>query len=97
MAIKTYKKGTAVTLSTNFKSTEFDCHGSGCCSSTKVDEKLVEYLQKIRDHFGKSVNINSGYRCKTHNASVGGASQSNHMDGEAADIRISGVTPLEVA
>ena len=97
MAIKTYKKGTAVTLSTNFKSTEFDCHGSGCCSSTKVDEKLVEYLQKIRDHFGKSVNINSGYRCKTHNASVGGASQSNHMDGEAADIRISGAAPLEIA
>jgi hypothetical protein len=29
MAIKTYKKGTAVTLSTNFKSTEFDCQGSG--------------------------------------------------------------------
>ena len=97
MAIKTYKKGTAVTLSTNFKSTEFDCHGSGCCSSTKVDEKLVEYLQKIRDYFGKAVNINSGYRCKTHNASVGGASQSNHMDGEAADIRITGKTPLEVA
>ena len=64
MAIKTYKKGTAVTLSTNFKSTEFDCHGSGCCSSTKVDEKLVEYLQKIRDHFGKSVNINSGTDAK---------------------------------
>lgn len=97
MAIKTYKKGTAVTLSANFKSTEFDCHGSGCCSSTKVDEKLVEYLQKIRDHFGKSVNINSGYRCKTHNAAVGGASASNHMGGKAADIRISGVTPLEVA
>lgn len=97
MAIKTYKKGTAVQLSTNFKSTEFDCHGSGCCSSTKVDEKLVTYLQKIRDHFGKSVNINSGYRCKTHNANVGGASKSNHMDGEAADIRINGVTPLEVA
>lgn len=97
MAIKTYTKGTAVQLSTNFKSTEFDCHGSGCCSSTKVDEKLVTYLQKIRDHFGKSVNINSGYRCKTHNASVGGASQSNHMDGEAADIRITGETPLKIA
>ena len=51
MAIKTYTKGTAVQLSTNFKSTEFDCHGSGCCSSTKVDEKLVTYLKKIRDHF----------------------------------------------
>ena len=97
MAIKTYKKGTATQLSTNFKSTEFDCHGSGCCSSTLVDENLVKYLQKIRSHFGKSVHINSGYRCKTHNAAVGGASASNHMDGEAADIRIDGVTPLEVA
>ena len=81
MAIKTYAKGTAVQLSTNFKSTEFDCHGSGCCSSTKVDEKLVPYLQKIRDHFGKPVNINSGYRCKIHNTNVGGASKSNHMNG----------------
>ena len=97
MAIKTYKKGTATQLSTNFKSTEFDCHGSGCCSSTLVDENLVKYLQKIRSHFGKSVHINSGYRCKKHNAAVGGASKSNHMDGEAADIRIDGVTPLEVA
>ena len=97
MAIKTYKKGTATQLSTNFKSTEFDCHGSGCCSSTLVDENLVKYLQKIRNHFGKSVHINSGYRCKKHNAAVGGASASNHMDGEAADIRIDGITPLEVA
>ena len=38
MAIKTYKKGSATRLSTNFKSTEFDCHGNGCCSSTKIDE-----------------------------------------------------------
>lgn len=97
MAIKTYKKGTATQLSTNFKSTEFDCHGSGCCSSTLVDENLVKHLQKIRNHFGKPVHINSGFRCKTHNANVGGASKSNHMDGEAADIRIDGVTPLEIA
>lgn len=97
MAIKTYTKGTATQLSTNFKSTEFDCHGSGCCTSTKVDENLVKYLQKIRDHFGKSVNINSGYRCSKHNANVGGASKSNHMEGMAADIVVSGVKPLEVA
>ena len=97
MAINIYVKGNATQLSTNFKSTEFDCQGSGCCSETLVDEKLVQFLQKIRNHFGKSVNINSGYRCKKHNASVGGASKSNHMDGEAADIRISGVTPLEIA
>ena len=97
MAVKTYTKGQKTQLSKNFTSLEFDCHGNGCCSSTKVDSKLVDYLQKIRNHFGKAVSINSGYRCQKHNASVGGASKSNHMDGEAADIRISGVTPLELA
>lgn len=97
MAIKTYKKGTATTLSTNFKSTEFDCHGSGCCSSTQVDEDLVKYLQKIRDHFGKPVSISSGYRCATHNKNIGGATNSRHSKGQAADIYISGVKPAEIA
>lgn len=97
MAIKTYTKGQSVQLSKNFTSIEFDCHGKGCCSSTKIDSKLVNYLQQIRDYFGKAVSINSGYRCVKHNASVGGASKSNHMDGEAADIRITGKTPIELA
>ena len=97
MAIKSYSKGTATKLSTNFSSTEFDCHGSGCCSQTQVDEKLVEYLQKIRNHFGKAVSISSGYRCATHNKNIGGATGSRHTKGQAADIYISGVTPAEIA
>ena len=98
MAIKTYTKGQKNQLSKNFVSTEFDCKGKGCCSSTKVDEKLITYLQQIRDHFGKSININSGYRCKTHNANIGGASKSNHMDGKAADIqKFNGIDPIEIA
>ena len=51
MAIKTYAKGSNTKLSANFNSSEFDCHGSGCCSSTLVDDKLVTYLQQIREHF----------------------------------------------
>ena len=97
MAIRTYTKGGSVKLSTNFKSSEFDCHGSGCCSTTKVDEQLVTYLQKIRDHFGKSVNVSSGYRCETHNKNVGGATGSRHAKGQAADIYINGVAPAEIA
>ena len=97
MAIKTYNKGTSVKLSTNFKSNEFDCHGSKCCSTTKIDETLVKYLQKIRDHFGKSVKISSGYRCATHNKKVGGATASLHAKGQAADIYITGVKPSEIA
>ena len=97
MAIKTYTKSKDVTLSTNFDSTEFDCHGSGCCSSTLVDDKLVTYLQQIREHFGKPVNISSGYRCATHNKNIGGATNSRHSKGQAADIYITGVTPAEIA
>lgn len=97
MAIKTYTKGTDKQLSTNFSSTEFDCHGKGCCSTTQIDEKLVEYLQKIRDHFGKAVTISSGYRCATHNRNIGGATGSRHSKGQAADIYIDGVKPAEIA
>lgn len=95
--IRTYKKGKATKLSANFKSTEFDCHGQNCCSETKVDDQLITYLQKIRDHFSKSVTISSGYRCETHNRSVGGATASRHAKGMAADIIVKGVAPAEVA
>ena len=95
--IKTYKKGTAEKLSKNFTSKEFDCHGNGCCVKTQIDEQLVNYVQKIRDHFGKPVNISSGYRCSTHNKNVGGATGSRHAKGQAADIYINGVAPAEIA
>ena len=64
-----------------------------------MDDALVTWLQKIRDHFGRSVNINSGYRCATHNASpkVGGSKSSHHVKGMAADIRVEGILPSEVA
>ena len=97
MATNTYKKGQKTKLSENFVSTEFDCHGKGCCSETTVNPKLVEYIQKIRDHFGKSITVTSGYRCATHNKNVGGATGSRHSKGDAADIVVSGVTPAEVA
>lgn len=97
MAVKSYKKGNSTQLSTNFNSSEFDCHGSGCCSLTLIDEKLVNYLQKIRDHFGKPVNVSSAYRCSSHNKSVGGVTGSRHTKGEAADIYINGVAPAEIA
>ena len=97
MATNTYKKGQKTKLSENFNSLEFDCHGSGCCSETIINPKLVEYVQKIRDHFGKSITVTSGYRCPTHNKRIGGATGSRHSKGDAADIVVSGVAPKEVA
>jgi zinc D-Ala-D-Ala carboxypeptidase len=59
--------------------------------------RLVEnVLQPIRDRFG-SVNITSGYRAPQVNAAVGGARNSQHTTGEAADFRVPGSTQREVA
>lgn len=97
MAIKTYVKGTTKRVSENFLASEFLCKGSSCCSSGKIDDELVEIVQKIRDHFGKRVFINSGYRCPTHNKKVGGALGSYHTYGQAADISVEGTAPAAVA
>lgn len=97
MATNTYTKGKKTQLSTSFVSTEFDCHGKGCCTTTEINPQLVVYLQKIRDHFNAPITITSGYRCLTHNRNVGGATGSRHSKGDAADISVSGVAPAEVA
>jgi hypothetical protein len=98
MAIKTYKRTEKRQLSKNFSLDEFKCK-CGKCGTVQLDENLVERLQQIRDHFGKAVTINSGYRCENHNASpqVGGAKGSLHVKGMATDIRVQGILPKEVA
>ena len=98
MAIITNQKGSSEKLSANFRWSEFDCHGTGCCDMTMVDETLVKYLQRIRDHFGARVTVTSGYRCPEHNDAVSHASKtSKHMQGMAADIVVEGVKPAQVA
>ena len=97
MAINVYRKDYKTVLSKNFKVNEFACKGKGCCGTVKIDTALVDYLQKIRDHFGKPVTIPSGYRCAKHNKAVGGASSSKHTLGMAADIVVEGVRPRDVA
>ena len=96
MSVTTYSKTNNKALSKNFKVLEFACKGNDC-NTVKIDTKLVEYLQKIRDHFGKAVTINSGYRCSKHNKRVGGATASYHVKGQAADIVVAGIKPAEVA
>lgn len=50
---------------------------------------LVEQvLEPVRERLGKPIMVNSGYRCLVHNKAVGGVANSQHMKGEAADIRI---------
>ena len=96
MIIKVFKKGNNTRLSENFTLNEFVCKG-GDCSQVKVDMALIDFLQKIRNHFGRAVNINSAFRCEAHNKRVNGSKNSYHLKGAAADITVSGIAPLEVA
>ena len=54
-------------------------------------------LQPVRDHFGKGVKVNSGFRHPQVNAAVGGSTTSDHCKGMAADIEIPGVANGDLA
>ena len=50
-------------------------------------DNLVKYvLNPCRQYIGTAIYINSGYRSKRLNATVGGVPTSQHLDGKAADI-----------
>ena len=57
-------------------------------------------LQPVRDHFGKGVKVNSGFRSLAVNAAAGGvqgAKPSDHTRGMAADIEIPGIANADLA
>ena len=72
-----------------FSLNEFRCK---CCKELPADawmntEHLVNnVLDPVRAAFGKPIKVNSGYRCEKHNKEVGGAKNSQHVLGQAADI-----------
>ena len=53
-------------------------------------------LQPIREDFNLPLIITSGYRCAEVNKIVGGASNSQHLKGQAADFIIKNKTPAEI-
>ena len=56
--------------------------------------KLAEFLEQVKAALdGKPVMINSAFRCKQVNDSVGSKDTSQHRTGCAADFRVPGMTP----
>jgi len=81
-------------LSKNFDDSEFFCP---CCGRVIISPSLILKLQVLRDTINKPVHITSGYRCTTYNNKIGGAANSPHLTGMAADIRVEGISILELA
>lgn len=79
----------------HFKVKEFACQDGS--QVVFIDSYLVSILDILRNEVGKQVIINSGYRTPKRNKEVGGAKYSYHMRGMAADIRVHGMTPKQVA
>ena len=66
--------------------------------SAKINMRhLCKYvLEPLREEVGAPIFISSGYRCAQLNGAIGGSATSQHMEGKAADIIVTGWTPREV-
>ena len=76
-------------LTAHFSSAEFRCKDG---TERPIDCKLLSMLEAARCHFGP-ITVTSGYRSPSYNAAVGGAPNSYHVRGMAADIQAPGVSP----
>lgn len=59
--------------------------------------KCALKMDKVRELFGKPVNVSSWYRNRMVNTKVGGAKNSAHLTGWAVDFKVQGMQDLEVA
>lgn len=82
-----WKKGEIQQLSKNFTTKEFECKCKRSdCVDQVISKELVDKIQEVRQEFGSSIVITSGYRCLAHNRSIGSKDTSQHVLGRAADL-----------
>lgn len=79
----------------HFKRNEMRCKcGGRYCNGFPAEPQqlLMELADRARKHFGRPAHVVSGLRCQRWNQIQGGVANSQHMYGEAMDIRIDGVS-----
>lgn len=86
-------------LTKNFRLSEFDCRDGTPVPQHLVPniQKLANNLQVLRDYIGEPIHINSAYRTLSYNKKVGGAKNSQHPKGNAADITAKSYSPKKLA
>jgi uncharacterized protein YcbK (DUF882 family) len=85
-------------LTENFSLEEFACPEMGNPTGEELEniKFLATQLQIIRGALGRPLTIISGWRSPTYNKKIGGAKESQHMQGRAADLKSPGVSPAEL-
>jgi uncharacterized protein YcbK (DUF882 family) len=66
------------------------------CGANECTSELLAAAEQLRSDIGMPVIVVSAYRCPEHNRKVGGAANSQHTLGKAMDIRVPGLTPLQL-
>lgn len=82
-------------MKTKFLLREFRCRDGS--DEVLLDSRLLETLQKVRDHFGKAVSIISAYQTAEYNKNVNEEASSYHLKGQAADFTVTGTSNRDVA
>jgi zinc D-Ala-D-Ala carboxypeptidase len=92
------RQRTMTQISKNFAEWEFNIDKSTPANvRTNVYNLVLGLLQPLRDRMGKPVLVGAGYRNHEQNKAAGGVSDSQHLTGQAADIKVRGVSPVELA
>lgn len=81
-----------------FTREEFRCQcGGKYCNGFPAEpqELLLRQADTLRKTVGP-MRLSSGLRCKTHNAEVGGVSNSRHLSGKAMDFCVTGKTSAQL-
>lgn len=79
--------------SEHFSETELACRH---CGQNECKQELLDALEALRAIVGVPITVDDAFRCAAHNKAVGGAYNSEHVRGLAADVKIQGMTPSEM-
>lgn len=82
----------------HFTRQEFACKCGKYCDGypAQMQRRVVELAEGARLHFGRPGIVVSGLRCKEWNRLQSGVANSQHMYGEAVDLKIQGITAGEL-
>ena len=66
-------------------------------AQANLERLVLRVLDPLRAAVGRPVSVTSGYRSAVVNQAIDGSPTSQHMSGEAVDIKVDGLTAVQLA